>query len=85
MNEPSRKPVERGGRPPQKRRPRLTGEARERMRTAIAPAYKAGDTIRGLAALHDLSYGLTRALLLEAGVTLRTRRGRRDAGKAAGR
>jgi len=38
-------------------------------------AYEANVSIRALAALHDLSFGTVRALLLEAGAALRDRGG----------
>jgi len=61
----------------QRSRPRLTGEAREAKRKELARGYEEHrQSIRSLAAEHDLSYGTTRLLLLEAGVRLRTRGGR---------
>ncbi|MFD3608981.1 helix-turn-helix domain-containing protein [Streptomyces atroolivaceus] len=63
------------------RRPRLRGNDRVRVRTEMAKKYDADASIRDLAAEYDLSFGLTRTLLLEADVELRS--GRRHA-KAAG-
>lgn len=72
----------RGGRPRLTRRPRLRGDDRTRMRQDLADGYQAGDSIRALATAHDLSFGLTRILLLEANVTLRP--GHRARAKEAG-
>ncbi|WP_433856732.1 helix-turn-helix domain-containing protein [Streptomyces kronopolitis] len=58
-------------------RPRLRGDDREAMRKTLKKKYDAGASIRELLAEYGLSYGLTRVLLLEAGVTLRSRRGGR--------
>lgn len=71
----------RGARGPQIRRPRRRGEERAELHQQLAVAYTGGASIRELAARHDLSYGLTRTLLLEAEVELRLRRRPR---KAAG-
>ncbi|WNI20328.1 helix-turn-helix domain-containing protein [Actinacidiphila sp. ITFR-21] len=72
-------PQPRGPRPPQVRRPRLRGEERDQVRADVAKGYKKPKaSIRSLAADFDLSFGLTRTLLQEAGVTLRGRRGDRD-------
>lgn len=54
---------------PARRRPR--GDERERLRAVLAEGYRAGASIRALAEQRELSFGLTRVLLLEAGVTLR--------------
>ncbi|WP_225846952.1 helix-turn-helix domain-containing protein [Streptomyces sp. HPF1205] len=56
----------------QKRRPRRRGEERELLRHQLKEGYARPASIRALAAEHDLSFGLTRVLLLEAGVELRT-------------
>lgn len=53
------------------RRPRRRGDDRDQLRQALADAYNDGASIRTLAVEHDLSYGLTRTLLLEAEVELR--------------
>ena len=71
----------RGARHDLTRRPRLRGEDRDRVRTQLAEDYTGDASIRALAAKHDLSYGLTRTLLVEANVELRP--GRRRP-KAAG-
>jgi hypothetical protein len=63
----------RSARRDQIRRPRLRGEERDRMREKLAKAYDEDASIRGLADEHDLSFGLTRTLLLEADVELRSR------------
>ncbi|BBA98280.1 hypothetical protein RVR_4411 [Actinacidiphila reveromycinica] len=63
----------RGARRDLQRRPRLRGDDRDTKRTALAEGYRARASIRALAAEHDLSFGLTRTLLLEAGVELRSR------------
>ncbi|MCX4550543.1 MULTISPECIES: helix-turn-helix domain-containing protein [unclassified Streptomyces] len=61
------------------RRPHRKGDERALLRADLRRAYDGGAAIRALATEHDLSYGLTRALLLEAGVKLRSRRGSRVA------
>lgn len=72
-------------RPERRRRTSIKGEQREGMRQLLAKEYDhvpwgAAKTpsIRDLAAAHEISYGLVRTLLLEAGVKLRrrTRRGK---------
>jgi hypothetical protein len=63
----------RGARPPQKRRPRITGEDRVLLRQDLKRDYDASASIRNLAERYDLSFGLTRVLLLEAGTVLRSR------------
>lgn len=72
----------RGPQAPQTRRPRRRGDERDQLRKALADSYNAGASIRALADEHDMSYGLTRTLLREAGVQLRTRRGTRTPKKA---
>lgn len=49
----------------------LTGEDRTRVRTDAARRYLAGSTIQSVARQIGFSYGLTRTLLIEAGVRLR--------------
>lgn len=49
----------------------LIGTDRTRLRADIADRYRAGDSIRGLAAHTGRSYSTVRRLLLEAGVRLR--------------
>lgn len=53
----------------------LKGDARQDACTRAAELYAQGCTIRSIAAQLGRSYGGTRALLLEAKVTLRTRGG----------
>jgi hypothetical protein len=53
----------------------LIGDARKNARDKAARLYDAGATIRSVAAQLGRSYGGTRVLLLEAGVTLRARGG----------
>jgi hypothetical protein len=53
----------------------LTGDARTTARQQAADLYGQGATIRSVARQLGRSYGGTRALLLEAGVTLRGRGG----------
>ncbi|MFJ2206024.1 helix-turn-helix domain-containing protein [Streptomyces microflavus] len=65
----------------QKRRARIRGKAREELRASLAKGYDGGLSIRKLAGPAGLSYGLTRTLLKEAKVTLRTRAPRRGAGE----
>ncbi|MFE4329693.1 helix-turn-helix domain-containing protein [Streptomyces sp. NPDC056831] len=60
-----------------KYRPRLKGKARAKKGRDLATKYEAGSSIRALAEWADLSYGTTRVLLLEAGVKLRGRGGKR--------
>lgn len=73
MNDDQKTPVRRGPRDPQERRPRRRGQEREQLRRDLAKGYDSGASIRVLAADYELSFGLARTLLLEAGVTLRTR------------
>lgn len=53
----------------------LKGDARTTARQQAAELYGQGCTIRSVAQQLDRSYGGTRVLLLEAGVTLRARGG----------
>lgn len=53
----------------------LVGEAREKTRQRAAQHYAAGLSIRAISRALGRSYGGTRALLLEAGVTMRARGG----------
>lgn len=53
----------------------LTGNARQTARDQAAHLYARGCTIRSVARQLGRSYGGTRVLLLEAGVTLRGRGG----------
>lgn len=63
---------------PKRRRPRLHGEERDQVRAAVVKSYaKPKGSIRSAAAEVGRSFGLTRTLLLEAGVTLRGRSGSR--------
>lgn len=62
---------------------RLTGADRARVRSEAAARHEAGASIRVLAESADRSYGFMRALLLEAGVTLRSRGGPSPAQRAA--
>ncbi|WP_284576658.1 helix-turn-helix domain-containing protein [Streptomyces sp. 2P-4] len=73
MTDEQKTPVRRGPRGPQERRPRRRGQEREKLRSDLAKGYDSGASIRMLADDYELSFGLTRTLLLEAGVTLRTR------------
>lgn len=52
---------------------RLRGEARAATGRLLAERYETGTSIREVAGEFSLSYGLTRSLLLEAGVELRAR------------
>ncbi len=54
----------------------LTGNARQQARQQAADLYAQGATIQAVARQIGRSYGGTRVLLLEAGVTLRARGGR---------
>jgi hypothetical protein len=55
----------------------LTGDARDKARQQAADLYTQGCTIQSVADQIGRSYGGTRVLLLEAGVTLRGRGGSR--------
>lgn len=64
---------------------RLSDEdARQTLRAQLKTDYEAGASIRDLATSQKLAFGTVRTLLLEAGVTLRSRGGpnhtRRDTG-----
>ncbi|WP_330236122.1 helix-turn-helix domain-containing protein [Streptomyces sp. NBC_00566] len=61
------------------RRLQLKGADREKAKSRAAELYATGCSIKSVAAELDRSYGGTRALLLEAGVALRARGGRRAA------
>lgn len=54
---------------------RLTGPERASMAALLAKEYEAGESIRQLAVKHGTSIGRTRNLLVEAGVSFRTRGG----------
>lgn len=56
---------------------RIRGTDRERLKATLAKQYAAGSTIRALAAEHHVSIGLSRNLLVEAGVQFRSRGGSR--------
>lgn len=55
----------------------LKGEARSEKAGVLAGQYLAGSSIRALAEGHGMSYGRARKLLLEMGVRLRNKGGRR--------
>lgn len=55
------------------RNPKLTGTERQLVAADFAEFYRAGSSIRALARQTGRSYGGVRRLLLDAGVTLRTR------------
>jgi hypothetical protein len=50
-------------------------DVREALRTQLRHQYEAGASVRELAKAHKLAFGTVRTLLLEAGVTLRSRGG----------
>ena len=54
----------------------LRGDARDKAAQQAAELYAAGCTIRSIAVQFGRSYGCTRMLLIDAGVTLRDRGGR---------
>ncbi|PSK52409.1 hypothetical protein B0E38_04735 [Streptomyces sp. 111WW2] len=58
----------------------IRGPDRVVLRQDLARDYRAGASIRAVAAEHRLSYGTARTLLLEEGVRLRTRVGTRGGG-----
>jgi hypothetical protein len=66
---------------PRQIRPRLTGDARKKKQAALKARYEAGESIRALATTDNLAYGTVRNLLVQAGVTLRSRGGARTGGK----
>jgi hypothetical protein len=47
------------------------------LRQTLAQDYRAGSSVRGVAALHHIGYGTAYDLLKEEGVTLRSRAGKR--------
>lgn len=61
--------------PPLARHVRLTGEARRKASEQLAARYRAGESIRELAAGTGYSITRTRSLLTEAGVEFRARGG----------
>lgn len=54
---------------------RIVGEARDRMMQTLSKEYAAGKSIRELAVNHNISIGLSRNLLVQAGAPLRGRGG----------
>ncbi|NHC46134.1 helix-turn-helix domain-containing protein [Motilibacter aurantiacus] len=62
---------------------RLSGDERKELIGVLVEEYRAGKSIRDLAVQHSLSIGLSRNLLVESGIPLRSRggstRGRRPA------
>lgn len=54
---------------------RTTGKDRVKLSAAVVKAYNAGHSVRDIAEANDMSYGKTHRLLVEAGVTLRSRGG----------
>ncbi len=61
--------------PPHKKGSRLRSEERELVQAAVGQMYGQGKSIRQIASETGLSIGLTRILLLQAGVQLRPRGG----------
>ena len=57
-------------------RPRMTKQDREATAARLREEYEAGNSVRGVATGHGLSYGTTYRLLLAAGARLRDRAGR---------
>ncbi|MEV6833544.1 helix-turn-helix domain-containing protein [Streptomyces sp. NPDC051133] len=55
------------------RHPAVTGAERRAVAEDLAELYRAGSSIRGIAARTGRSYGCVHQLLLDAGVTLRPR------------
>ncbi|MFD9867510.1 helix-turn-helix domain-containing protein [Streptomyces niveus] len=55
------------------RNPAVTGNARLELAEDLASLYRAGSSIRGIAARTGRSYGAVHQLLHDAGVTLRPR------------
>ena len=62
-------------------RPRITGDTRDQAKKKAANLYAQGLPVRDIAHQMGRSFGLVRTLLLEAGVTLRPRGGRRKVTK----
>ncbi|MFD4180248.1 helix-turn-helix domain-containing protein [Rhodococcus sp. NPDC058514] len=60
---------------------RVSGGAREALQTELRVRYQSGTSIRTLADATGRSYGFIRALLTEAGVTLRGRGGANRRGR----
>lgn len=58
------------------RAPALTGSDRQLIADYCAELYRAGSSIRGVAARISRSYGCTHQLLVEAGTTFRDKTGR---------
>lgn len=58
----------------------LTGEAREALAEQLAARYRAGESVRVLAASTRRSYGMVHRLLEEAGVEFRPRGGNHKSG-----
>lgn len=58
--------------------PRLRGETRRQAAEQMANEYRAGASLRALAAQHGRSYGLMWTLVQEGGATLRGRGGARS-------
>ncbi len=70
MTTPRRTPGAYNGQP-RNGQPRLRGQARADLAAQLAVRYDGGESILALAASTGRSYWLMRALLLEAGVSLR--------------
>ncbi|MEV6565939.1 helix-turn-helix domain-containing protein [Streptomyces kronopolitis] len=76
MGDDTEQAPKRGSRGHREYRPRLRGAEREKLRRQLAQEYNGG-SIRELAARHNLSFGLTRLLLIEEDVELRSRGNRK--------
>ena len=64
---------------------RVTGEARVQLSRELVARYRAGESIRELAASSGRSYGFVHRVLLESGATLRGRGGATRGKKRAAR
>jgi hypothetical protein len=60
-----------------KKHARITGPQREQIGAKLKEAYEKGTSLRALAELNGRSYGFVYRVLIEAGVQMRSRGGKR--------
>jgi hypothetical protein len=60
-----------------KKHARITGAKRDQLAVKLKKAYERGASLRTLAELHGRSYGFVYRVLIESGVQMRTRGGKR--------
>ena len=60
-----------------KKHARITGPQRDQLAIKLKAAYERGTSLRALAELYGRSYGFVHRLLLQAGVQMRSRGGKR--------